>query len=149
MNEHTTSEAGQPDDARLSALGDTIRWAVELDGDPALAGATWLTREIVPGARDPFEAIIAPATSLEALSELKNAFKLLRTSGRTAAERSLAARLYAATIAAALVRHRSRISSQSDPALVRAFGELVADDSMPERLRELASLAIGLVDDRR
>lgn len=126
-----------------SKLSDTLRWAFELDQSPALSGATWLTREIIPDAKDPFDAILAPGTSLEALCELKNAYKMLRTTGVTAAERSLAARLYAATIAAGLVRYKTMISTQAPAALLRAFTELAEDDTMPERLREIASLAIS------
>lgn len=126
-----------------SKLSDTLRWAFELDQSPALSGATWLTREIIPDAKDPFDAILAPSTSLEALCELKNAYKMLRTTGVTAAERSLAARLYAATIAASLVRYKTMISTQAPAALLRAFTELAEDDTMPERLREIASLAIS------
>ena len=126
-----------------SKLSDTLRWAFELDQSPALSGATWLTREIIPDAKDPFDAILAPATSLDALRELKNAYKMLRTTGVTAPERSLAARLYAATIAAALVRYRASISTQNAAALQRAFTELAEDGSMPDRLREIASLALS------
>jgi hypothetical protein len=125
-----------------SKLGDTLRWAFELDQSPALAGATWLTREIIPDAKDPFDAILAAGTSLDALRELKNAYKMLRTTGVTAAERSLAARLYAATIAAAAVRHKTAISTQNAAALKRAYTELAEDDSMPEALRDIASLAL-------
>lgn len=130
----------RPDAA--SALSDTLRWAFELDQSPTLAGATWLTREIIPDAKDPFDAILAPGTSLDALRELKNAYKMLRTTGVTAAERSLAARLYAATIAAALVRYKTQISTQTPSALLRAFTELTEDDTMPSALREVASLAL-------
>jgi hypothetical protein len=132
----------RPDSPTGTSLGDTLRWAFELDQSPALAGATWITREIIPAARDPFDAILAPSTSLDALRELKNAYKMLRTSGATAPERSLAARLYAATIAAALVRHETQISTQAPAALQRAFTDLAEDDSMPERLREIAALAL-------
>ncbi|MEY3142970.1 MAG: hypothetical protein RLY21_1463 [Planctomycetota bacterium] len=125
-----------------SKLSDTLRWAFELDQSPALAGATWLTREIIPDAKDPFDAILAPGTSLDALRELKNAYKMLRTTGVTATERSLAARLYAATIAAAAVRYKTAISTQNAAALQRAFTELAEDDSMPEALRDIASLAL-------
>jgi len=139
---HTPANQSQRPDA-ASKLSGTLRWAFELDQSPALAGATWLTREIIPNAKDPFEAILAPETSLEALGELKNAYKMLRTTGVTAAERSLAARLYAATIAAGIVRHKTLISTQASSALQRAFTELAEDDTMPERLREVASLAIS------
>ena len=82
------------------SLGDTLRWAFELDSSPAIAGAAFLTREIIPAAKDPFDAIIAASTTQHQLEDLKNAYKMLRTTGATAPERSLAARLYAATIAA-------------------------------------------------
>jgi hypothetical protein len=67
---------------------------------------------------------------------------MLRTTGVTAAERSLAARLYAATIAAALVRHGTAISTQTPVALQRAFTELAEDADMPEELRMVASRAL-------
>jgi hypothetical protein len=137
--------ANDPHSSNPSAkLGDTLRWAFELDQSPALAGAMWLTQEIVPHAKDPFEAILAPSTSLDALKELKNAYKMLRTSGMSAAERSLAARLYAATIAAALVRYKTQISTQTPATLQRAFADLAGDADMPERLREIATLAIDM-----
>ena len=136
-------QSHNPRSDTASKLSDTLRWAFELDQSPALAGATWLTREIIPDAKDPFDAILAPGTSLDALRELKNAYKMLRTTGVTAAERSLAARLYAATIAAALVRYKSQISTQTTNALTRAFTELAEDASMPAALREVASLALS------
>jgi hypothetical protein len=134
------SDNPRPDTA--SKLGDTLRWAFELDQSPALAGATWLTREIIPDAKDPFDAILAPGTTLDALRELKNAYKMLRTTGVTAAERSLAARLYAATIAAAFVRYKTAISTQNASALQRAFTELAEDEAMPAELRDIAALAL-------
>ena len=124
------------------SLGDTLRWAFEFDEAPAMAGARFLTREIVPDAKDPFAAIDDPSTTVRQLEDLKGAYKLLRTSGATAPERSLAARLYAATIAAALVRHGALISTQNPFALVSAFEELAADPDMPERTRETATLAV-------
>ena len=124
------------------SLGDTLRWAFELDSSPALAGASFLTREIIPGAKDPFEAIVSPDTTQHQLEDLKNAYKMLRTTGATAPERSLAARLYAATIAAALVRYGALISRQNPFTLAKAFEEMAADPDMPERIRELGPLAI-------
>ncbi len=123
------------------ALGNTLRWAFELNESPAIAGATFLTREIIPGARDPFDAITNGAATVRQLEDLKNAYKMLRTTGATAPERSLAARLYAATIAAAIVRHGAMITRQTPFALARAFEELAGDPDMPERIRDLGSLA--------
>ena len=124
------------------SLGDTLRWAFDLDHSPAISGATFLTREIIPNAKDPFDAIADGTTTLHQLEDLKNAYKMLRTTGATAPERSLAARLYAATIAAGLVRHGTLISRQTPFALAKAFEELAADAEMPERIRELGTLAI-------
>jgi hypothetical protein len=69
-------QSHNPRQDTASKLGDTLRWAFELDQSPALAGATWLTREIIPDAKDPFDAILAAGTSLDALRELKNAYKM-------------------------------------------------------------------------
>ena len=141
MTHHEEPSAqSHPESSR--SLGDTLRWAFELDSSPALAGATWLACEIVPSARDPFEAILAESTTLGALEELKGAFKMLRTTGTTSAERSLAARLYAATLGAALVRHATLITTQRGESLHRAFTELQSDPSMPEPIRALASRAL-------
>jgi hypothetical protein len=126
-------------------LGDTLRWAFDLDESPALAGAAFLTREIIPTARDPYEAVTDPATTVRQLEDLKSAYKLLRTSGSSSAERILAGKLYAATIAAALVRHGARISTQSPATLSKAFEELASDGELPERIRELAALASDAV----
>jgi hypothetical protein len=144
-NDHSARDSDRNPGSRSGSspqLGDTLRWAFELDASPALSGATWLTREIVPGARDPFEAIVAPTTGIDALEQLKGAYKMLRTTGTTAAERSLAARLYAATIAAALVRSGRLITSQRGEALLRAFMDLEADATMNEAIRSIASQAI-------
>ena len=56
--------------------------------------------------------------------------------------RVLAARLYAATIAAALVRHGQLITSQRGEALARAFSELEADPSMTDAIRVIAAQAL-------
>lgn len=139
-NNHSGPARRKPDSSET--LGDTLRWAFAFSNEHGHSGPDFIAREIVPGATSAFDAILAPSTSLDALRELKSAFKMLRSSSASAAERSLAARLYAGTLAAALIRHRTNISSQSGPNLVRAFGELSLDDSMPERLREIAALAI-------
>ncbi len=129
-------------------LEDTLRWAFELDDSTAMTGATWLTREIVPSAADPWSALLDASTTLAQLEELKNAYKMLRTTGTSAAERSLAARLYAATIGAALVRNGALISRQKTDALVHALSELHDDESMPAHIRDLAVRAIDAVRTR-
>ena len=145
-SDHLDGSGGVDDDKSGShaaqSLGDTLRWAFELDESPAIAGATFLTREIIPAARDPFDAITTSAASLQQLEDLKGAYKMLRTTGATAPERSLAARLYAATISAALVRHGTLITRQTPFALAKAFEELAADSEMPERIREIGGLAL-------
>ena len=54
----------------------------------------------------------------------------------------MAARLYAAAIAAALVRYDRRVSRQSDAALQRALQSLLDDAQMHQRLRDLAGAAL-------
>ena len=70
-SDHLDGGGGVDDDKSGShaaqSLGDTLRWAFELDESPAIAGATFLTREIIPAARDPFDAITTSAASLQQL----------------------------------------------------------------------------------
>ena len=49
--------------------------------------------------------------------------------------------MYLAAIAAGVVYHSARISSQTDGALLKALKEFIRDDGMPEELRELADMA--------
>lgn len=49
--------------------------------------------------------------------------------------------MYLAAIAAGIVYHSARISTQSDGALLKALKEFIRDDGMPEELRELADMA--------
>ena len=82
------------------------------------------------------------ATTLEQLEQTKNVFKTMRMIGETAEERRLAARLYAASIAAAIVHHDARISRQSDQALHRALSRLAGDVGCPDPLRPLIRRAL-------
>ncbi len=140
---HSSTEAAPDRSAR--GLGDTLSWAFELESAGGMGGALWLTREIVAEATDPFCAMLDASTTLAHLEELKNAYKLLRTTSVSSAERNLAARLYVAAIAAALVRYGVFITQQKSDALIRALGELNADESMPANMRELALGAIDIV----
>ncbi len=73
----------------------------------------------------------------------------MRIVGETVAARRLAARLYLAAIAAALVRHGERISGQSDAALQRALTSLLDDTEMPDPLRDLAGTALCVLRERK
>ena len=123
-------------------LAASMRWALENEADPAIAAADWLARDLAPQYASALELITDPAVTLDVLRGAKSAFKTMRVVGETAADRRLAARLYGATIAAGLVRHRTRISGQSDGALQRAFSGLLSDEGTPSDLRELASAAL-------
>lgn len=131
-----------PLDIGMSAMSDPLRWAFELETKPSAATANWLVGEIIPGSHDAFTAVLAPTTSLAQLVELKNAFKSMRVSGATIGERRLAARLYAGTIATAVVRWNARISSQPSISLFDAFTALSHDSDIPEALRDIAELAV-------
>ena len=83
---------------------------------------------------------------LNVLRRAKDAFKTMRIVGETSADRRLGAQLYAAAIAAGLVRHGARISSQSDRAMRRAFERITSDMECDDRLRNLAGTAICTLD---
>ncbi len=132
-------------DGTAAGIPSAFRWALDASADPSRAAADWLAREIVPNARDAAAAVASTQTTLEQVAALKTAFKALRTGAATPAERNRAARLYAATIAAGLVRFGVRISRQSDGALRKAFAALRDDASCEEPLRDLATVALSRV----
>ena len=124
-------------------LGDTFRWVLETALDPAMAAADWLARDIDPACRSAVDLLTCPDVPLAHLDKAKDAFKTMRRLGEPATDRRVAARLYAAAIAAALLHHDHRISRQSDTALRRAFTALVDDDGMPPELRSMVGAALG------
>ena len=124
-------------------ISDALRSALEVAGDPSLAVADWLARDIDPTQPSAVALLTDPDVSLENLRKAKSVFKTMRILGETSADRRLAARLYAAAIAAALARYNQRVSRQSNEALLRGLRSLLEDDQMPDRLRKLAGSALG------
>jgi hypothetical protein len=123
-------------------LSDALRSAVEAAVDPAMAAADWLARDIDPQQPSAVALLTDPDVSLESLKKAKDVYKTMRILGETAADRRLAARLYAASIGAALIRHNDRISRQSDSALKRGLLSLTEDAEAPDPLRKLAGMAL-------
>ena len=116
--------------------------------DPALAAADWLARDIDPNCSGAIDLITAMNVKLEHLQQAKSAFKTMRVLGELSSDRRLAAKLYAATIAAGLVRFNCRISRQSDDALRRGLQALLDDTRLPDRLRDLAGGGLCILNDR-
>lgn len=129
-------------------LSDALRWAVENSGDPAMAAADWLVRDVDPSYDSALDMLCSPSVTLDTLTEAKSVFKTMRVVGETVADRRLGGKLYAATIAVALAYHTARITRQSDAALRRAFRSLECDHDLPETLRTAATLAICYLDGR-
>ncbi|MHC4948705.1 MAG: hypothetical protein ACYTG1_10640 [Planctomycetota bacterium] len=119
-----------------------LRWALADSADPAMASADWLAHDVDPGYPGAVALLTDPHVSLRTLRRAKSAFKTMRIVGETARDRRLGARLYLASIAAALVHHGQRISRQSDAALTRALRSHVDDKRMPASLRHLAGTAL-------
>jgi hypothetical protein len=128
-----------------NALSDVLRWAVESSSDASMAAADWLARDIDPNHGSVTSLLTDPRTTLEQLTQAKNVYKTMRIVGETVPDRRLAARLYLAAIAAAIVRYDRKITTQSDAALHRSLKSLVDDEEMPEKLRDLAGLALCIV----
>jgi hypothetical protein len=129
-------------DAAGSRIALALQWAIEATGDPALAAADWLARDLSPRHAGAFALLADPSASLDELRRAKTVFKTMRVMGETPADRDLAARLYAATIAAALVHHGERISTQNDASVIRALSSLELDAALPDSIRHVASLAL-------
>lgn len=137
-----------PDDQerdRASQLGEALRWAIDSSMNPAMASADWLAMDI-NGSRESAVALLAESSvTVAQLHKAKNAYKTMRIVGETSSDRRLGARLYAAAIAAGLVWHGERISTQSDAAMRRAFQGLLDDKSMLPPLRDLAGQALSML----
>ena len=126
-------------------LGDTLRWALEATMNPAAAAADWIASDIDPERQTIVDLLSDADVTIDQLTEAKDAFKTMRVVGEMPADRRLAARLYAAAIAAALVHRNKRISRQSDAALGRAFRSLLDDRTMHQSLRTIAGLALCIL----
>ena len=133
-------------------LSESLRWAIEIGVDPTRTSIDWLAGELVPGVGSGVDAILdasgRPAEQLERLRLLKNGFKTLRISAEEASVRRLAARYYAATIAAALVRLDEWITTQR-PVRVRAASQaMIEDEGIDDELRRIGREAIERLDRR-
>ena len=111
-----------------------------------MASANWLARDIDPNYNTAVELLTDSAVSLETLRKAKDVYKTMRILGESPADRRIAARLYAASIGAALVHHGCRISRQSESALQRGLQSLGTDKRMPQPIRRLAEAALIMLD---
>lgn len=128
-----------------SQLSDVIRWALEVEQEPATAAANWLARDIDPACRNAIELLTHSNVPLEHLRQAKHVFKTMRMIGETKADRRLGGQLYLAAIAAAIVYHDKRISRQSDRAMRRALTQMAEDKSVAPELQVLATNALHLL----
>jgi len=128
-------------------LSDAMRWALDSAADPSMASADWLAMDIDQTRPSAVALLTDSQISLSQLRKAKSVYKTMRMVGETAADRRLGARLYAAAIAAALIRHGRRISRQSDAALQRAFKSVMDDESVPPPLRDMAGQALCVLEE--
>jgi hypothetical protein len=135
--------------ARNPGLGEALRWALDASADPAMASADWLALDIDRSAASAVALLTDPHVPLAHLQRAKDVFKTMRIVGESASDRRVGARLYAAAIAAGLVRHGHRISRQSDAALERAFQALTDDVGLPQPLRQLGGAGLCALREQR
>ncbi len=126
-------------------MSAALRWALESSNDPARAAADWLVRDLSPRHESAWAFLADPSVTLDQLQQAKSAFKTMRIMGETVADRRHAARLYAATIAAAKVRHGESISTQSPTAVRRALEALENDPQLPAEARNMVGLALCMI----
>lgn len=129
-----------------SQMGEALRWALESSSDPARAAADWLVRDLGPHYDTAWDLLADPGVGLDQLHQAKTVFKTMRIMGETVADRRHAARLYAATIAAARVRHGENISTQSEGAIRRALQTLEQDAEVPGPVRSMIGLALCMMN---
>jgi hypothetical protein len=127
---------------------EPLRWALDALQHPAMAAADWLARDIDPSQPSATALLTNPAITLMQVRQAKTVFKTMRVVGEKSSDRHVGARMYAAAIAAGLVRHGKRVSTQSNAALKRGFQALLDDRRMPLPLRDLAGMALCALDEK-
>lgn len=130
-------------------MSDVLRWALDSIHEPAIAAADWLARDIDPQQPSASALLTDPKISLAQVKQAKSVFKTMRIVGEKSADRRVGARMYAAAIAAGLVRHQRLVSRQSTEALKRGFQGLLDDVRMPQPLRDLAGMALCALAEKR
>ena len=143
--EKTTPPAGEDADPLKQAL----QWALDSLHQPAMAAADWLARDIDPSHPSAAALLSDPKITLAQVRQAKAVFKTMRIVGEKSADRRVGARMYAAAIAAGLVRHGRKITTQSDAALKRGFQGLLDDRRMPLPLRDLSGMALCILDEKK
>jgi hypothetical protein len=133
--------------ANNKPMSDALRWALDSLHHPAMASADWLARDIDPAHPTVADLLTNPSITLEQIRQAKSVFKTMRIVGEKSADRRIGARMYAAAIAAGIVRFGRKVSTQSDAALRKGFQGLLDDRRMPGPLRDLAGLALCSLKD--
>lgn len=128
-------------------MSDALRWALDSMHQPAMASADWLARDIDPAHPTVVDLLTNPSITLDQVRQAKSVFKTMRIVGEKSADRRVGARMYAAAIAAGIVRFGRKVSTQSDAALKRGFQGLLDDRRMPMPLRDLAGMALCSLKD--
>jgi hypothetical protein len=129
-------------------MSDVLRWALDSMHEPSMAAADWLARDIDPEQSTATALLSNPKITLAQVKQAKSVFKTMRIVGEKSADRRIGARMYAAAIAAGLVRHHKLVSRQSNEALKRGFTGLLDDQRMPQALRDLAGMAICALNEK-
>ena len=124
-------------------LVSTMRQALqEFGGESPAIVADWIAGVIDPQRPSATHLLTDREVPLHHLEQAKVLYKLMRVYGESSSLRRVGLRLYAASIAAALVHHGQRISEQSDTALSRGLHFLLEDLEMPAALRVLVVEAL-------
>lgn len=114
----------------------------EFGGESPAIVADWIAGVIDPQRPSATHLLTDREVPLSNLEKAKDLYKLMRVYGESSSLRRVGLRLYAASIAAALVHHGQRISEQSDTALSRGLHFLLEDLEMPAPLRVLVVEAL-------
>ena len=148
MNSNPMEESQEP--GAVDPLSDSLRWVLALGANPSQSPIDWIAVELDPESSNAADAICRSLpeseSDLDRLQLLKSGFKSLRLSGETSSDRRVAARYYAATIAAGVVRHKTWITEQRRERATAAIEDLREDQSVPESLRTLAGQALEAIE---
>lgn len=118
-------------------IGTMKETMAEFANESPAVVSDWIAAVIDPQRPSAIQLLTDPTVELEKLVQAKDLYKLVRIFGHTPQVRRMGRRLYVASITAALVHHRVKISEQSEDTLSRAIHAFLRDPDMPDSIRSI------------
>ena len=141
MTGPTDPASTRPESFGDGSLRETLAWVLHSLEQPAVAAGDWIAYEVDPARGSATALLTDPTVPLSRIRRARVLWSALRAEGERAEERTMGSRLAIAAAAAAWLFHGERISNHDDQALLAAFRSVTADDSVPEPVRTMVTMA--------